>query len=594
MGLTLEYLSKLDKNKRTEETLLEYIKCKNDFQYMIENYFTVNEPTLSIRVPFVLYPHQIQALKDFKESRYNLTMKSRQMGFTTISQAYVACFMATNKNKEISALATKLKTSRKFLKGVKDFLNDARKRAPWLIPDYADDDNGKDSFSLKNKSHISAESNNEEACRGETLDILIIDEVATITKMEEIWSAAGITLTRSKGSCIGISTPKGQSGWYFDRYTNAEEEGWNIINAHWSLHPLFSKGMYAYIAAGKENDLKEIIDIYGIKPKSRFKYQNGFLVFFNSDWPDVTHPSDLAKYKTKETYPYILDGKLRSPWYDGESKKLGKEKTKCELDCSFAGSGGEVLDTELIKKIDLKAKLFKQINQKGKDFWKSYKQYIQYDETHDYILVADVASGDGSDYSAFVVVDITAMEVVATYKEYVATHIYAKVIAQVGKMFGNCQVVVEHNNQGIAVLNELKIHIQYSNLYYSQLKKTDPTLKEKVKKIGFWQSGETRSLGGEKLEEILEKDMLKIYGSEIPSELYTWVWKDGRRDHAPGKHDDLIMALTMAMYVIFYVNIQKETQKQKILEQRKNLKVIRNQFYSDDSKFDWVQNMDER
>lgn len=593
MALTLEYLNKLDKKTASGEKFKEFLKCRGNFQYMIENYFTVIEPTISKRVPFKLYPHQITALHDFKNSRYNLTMKSRQMGFTTISQAYVACFLATNRNKEISALATKLKTSRKFLRGVKDFLNDARKRAPWLIPEYKDDDNGKDSFSLKNNCHIAAESNNEEACRGETLDILIVDEVATITKMEEIWASAGITLTRSGGSCIGISTPKGQSGWYFDKYTNAEEEGWNIINAHWSLHPIFAKGMYCYIAPGKENLLKEIIDVHQIAPKSRVKYQDGFLIFFNNEWPDTTHPHDLAKFKTRETYPYVLDGRLRSPWYDAESRRLGKEKTKCELDCSFAGSGGEVLDSELIKKIDLRAKLSKPLNQKGKDFWKSYKQYVIYNPEHHYIIAADVAGGDGSDYSAFVVVDLITMEVVATYKDLVPTHIYARVLAEIGKIFGTCQLIVEHNNQGIAVLNELKIHLKYPNIYYSQLKKTDPSLKEKSKKIGMWQSHETRSLGGEKLEEAFEKDEIIVYGSDIPSELYTWIWKDGRRDHAPGKHDDLIMALTIAMYVIRYVNIQREALKQKTIDQHKNLQLIRNQFYSDNSEMDWYKELKE-
>ncbi len=260
--LTIEYLKKLPKTEYAKDTLKEFMRCRNDYSYMISTYFTVIDPILSQRVPFALYKHQKQSLTDFRQYRYNLTMKSRQMGFTTISAAYVAAYMATNRNKEISALATKLKTSRKFLKAVREFLDDARKRAPWLIPQYKENDNGKDSFSLKNNCHIAAESNNEDACRGETLNLLIIDEVATISKMEEIWSAAGITLTRSNGSCIGISTPKGQAGWYFEKYTNAEKEGWHIIEAHWNLHPMFSKGMYVYVKPGEETKLNDIIQIH--------------------------------------------------------------------------------------------------------------------------------------------------------------------------------------------------------------------------------------------------------------------------------------------------------------------------------------------
>ena len=39
----------------------------------------------------------------------------------------------------------------------------------------------------------------------------------------------------------------------------------------------------------------------------------------------------------------------------------------------------------------------------------------------------------------------------------------------------------------------------------------------------------------------------------IYKELETWVWREGRRDHLPGKHDDLIMTLTMYSYIRRYV-----------------------------------------
>ena len=38
------------------------------------------------------------------------------------------------------------------------------------------------------------------------------------------------------------------------------------------------------------------------------------------------------------------------------------------------------------------------------------------------------------------------------------------------------------------------------------------------------------------------------------TELYTWIWdKDGKRRHAPEKHDDLLMALQHGVYYIYYV-----------------------------------------
>lgn len=581
--LTTDRLQKLTAEQYQQETLVEFLRCKNDYAYMIENYFTVLDPVLSQRVPFKLYPHQRKALYDFQHNRYNLTMKSRQMGLTTIAAAFVAAYMCMNRNKEISALATKLKTSKAFLKKVRAFLDDARKRtcinpnakidqqASWLISNYVKGDDGKESFTLKTNCHIAAESNNEDACRGETLNLLIIDEVATITKMEDIWSAAGVTLTRSNGACIGISTPKGQSGWYFEQYIAAEQKGWNIIDAHWIEHPDFSKGSYVWItndSLGVQR-LTEIIEQYKVQPVSKAVYGNGFLVFFNNDWPDRTQNNN---YKTKQTYKYLCDGRLRSPWYDAESKKLGKEKTKCELDCSFAGSGSEVLDPEIIRALTAKAQNVDVVNRPRRGLWKSFKQFAVYNEEHEYLLSSDCATGDGSDFSAFVVIDLTTLEVVASYKEQLDPKAYATIINDVGRAYGTCLVVVEHQ-YGLTTLLDLKQVYSYPNLFYSTLKKEDPTDPgRRKKKIGFWQSRETKMVGGDKLEEMIINGELKFYSSDVISELNTWIWtKQGLRGHLEGKNDDLIMALTIAVYVICYVQTARNRRRQQTMHKKGGL-----------------------
>lgn len=540
MPLNLKDLAKLSKDERNETIVKEFIKCKDDPIYCIENYFTVLDPALGDRIPFKLYSHQHRAVEDFQNHNLNLTMKTRQMGFTTIASAYMAWIMSTKQNQVINALSYEKKLSRRFLRQVKEFLDDARKRAPWLVPDYVFNNNGKDSFSLKTGSTITAEANKPDACRGEVINWLIIDEVAAITHMDEIWASAGITLTRSRGSCIGISTPKGQAGWYFEQYTHAEENGWNIIDAHWLEHPDFRKGTYQYV-------------------KDETRPEGGYIKFIDPEWPVTTNIKLAKQYKTKETYQFILDGKVRSPWYDVESKRLGPRKTKCELDCSFAGSGGEVIDSEVIRAIMTEARNHPFINEPMKGAWRSYKEYKAYNPEHNYILSADVATGDGSDYSAFVVVDLTTKELVATYKDQVETTVYSQIIAEIGHRYGRCLVIVEYQGPGLAVLMELKNHLHYTNMYHHTLKKADVTKPQK-RKLGFWQGGSTRTLGGDKLEEVINSQEIKIYSEELIAEMHTWIWdKDGERRHAPGKHDDLIMALSNGVFYIYFVLEKKTT-----------------------------------
>ena len=566
MALTKEYLATLDKETKLEVILAEREKCAKDPFYTITNYFELVDPATGGVELFSMYPYQERAIRDFEDNDNCMTMKTRQTGLTTISAAYAAWFMATRRKVIVNALAQDKKRSKKFLKGVRDFLDGARKRAPWLIPLYSDSNNGKEEFALTNLSLISAEANKPDACRGETINLLVIDEVAAISWMEDIWASAGLTLTRSKGKCIAISTPKGQSGWYFEQYTNAEELAWKIIDAHWSEHPLYKLGMYQWI-------------------KDDTNPEGGYIKHLNDEWPDMTHQGNVKKYGYKETYRYVLDGKLRSPWYDYESKKLGTRLTKCELDCSFAGSGGEVLDSDVIRAIGLKAKEYPQLNKPLKGVWASYKEYIPYNPLHEYLVSCDTMTGDGSDYSAAVVVDTTTREVCATFKDRIEQKAYAKVINDIGLRYGTALVIIENQN-GLTCLHEIKDKYRYPNLYYSVLKLKQIEKKERKRKLGFWQSEATRKLGGDKLEEFLISGELKITCMSIVAELHTWIWnKRGRRDHAEGKHDDLLMSLTMAMFHMEYTMPRKASNNRLTrdnFEFQRKMAIIRNDMGTED------------
>lgn len=569
MGLTLERLSDLSTEQAQIEIVAEYEKCQEDIGYCMRTYFTVMDPILTERVQFDMYPYQNKAVKDFEKYRYNMTMKTRQTGFTTVAAVYAAAYMCVRKNQVIYALANKMKNSRKFLRMVRAALDDARKRAPWLVPDYDKKNNGKDSFTVSTGCIITAEPNTEEAGRAETINLLFIDEVAAIDeqnpgRMEEIWAAAGPTLNRSRGTCIAISTPRGQTGWYFDQYTHAQEIGWNVIEAHWSKHPIYNKGLYMFAKSQTDKRVRAEMQTHGLTISHTKDVPGGKLIFFNDEWPDVSHPDDLARYKTPDTYQYILDGKLRSPWYDAESKRLGPRKTTCELDCSFAGSGGEVLGAQVLRALDLTVKNNPPINKPGKGLWKSYKEYGEFNPNKKYIVSVDTATGDGTDYSAFTVIECESKTVIATYKEQLHPDHFAEIIALVGQRFGDAMVIVENAGGGLTTLLRLK-ELKYPSIYYHKLKKKDPTKTEKKKKLGFWQGQDERALGGDKVEQWINSDKLKIYSEDLVAELHTWIWdKDGKRRHAPGKNDDCIMALQIGVYYIAYV-LEKETKNRNIM-----------------------------
>ena len=77
-------------------------------------------------------------------------------------------------------------------------------------------------------------------------------------------------------------------------------------------------------------------------------------------------------------------------------------------------------------------------------------------EGREYIAIADVARGDGSDFSVCQILDLQTMNQVAEYQGKPDLDMYSSILQSAGREYGNCLLVVENNGIGIAVLEKLK------------------------------------------------------------------------------------------------------------------------------------------
>ena len=58
------------------------------------------------------------------------------------------------------------------------------------------------------------------------------------------------------------------------------------------------------------------------------------------------------------------------------------------------------------------------------------------------------------------------MEIIGEYKSKITPDLFANMLNEVGKEFGECLMVIENNSVGFAVLDKLR-DLAYPNLYYS-------------------------------------------------------------------------------------------------------------------------------
>ena len=92
----------------------EIIKCGKDPNYFFKNYLKIQHPVRGL-IPFQMYPFQEECVDEFNEHRFNIILKSRQLGRSTLTAAYSVWMAIFKKEKNILIIATKLKVAQNFI-----------------------------------------------------------------------------------------------------------------------------------------------------------------------------------------------------------------------------------------------------------------------------------------------------------------------------------------------------------------------------------------------------------------------------------------------------------------------------------------------
>ncbi len=219
--------------KSKQSQVAEIIKCGKDPVYFMNRYLKIQHPLKGL-IPFKTYDFQDDCVKEFNDHRFNIVLKSRQLGLSTLVAAYAvwqACFY---KEKNILIIATKLAVAQNFIRKVKTYI---KSMPNWLLVPMITANN-KQQVEFSNGSQIKAVPTSEDAGRSEALSLLIVDEAAFVRNFDELWMGLYPTLSTG-GRAILLSTPNGVGGQYHEIYTKADrkENEFNPIKLMWDVHP---------------------------------------------------------------------------------------------------------------------------------------------------------------------------------------------------------------------------------------------------------------------------------------------------------------------------------------------------------------------
>jgi hypothetical protein len=459
----------------------QYKKCALDPKYFLSRYCYIQHP-IKGKMLFNLYDYQQEALQDFMENQYNIVLKGRQIGFSTLVAGYALWLLLFHNDKNILVIATKQDTAKNLVTKVR-FMH--AELPVWLRGECIEDN--KLSLRFANGSQIKAVARSKDAGRSEALSLLILDEAAFIEDAEEIWTSAQATLSTG-GKAIVLSTPNGMGNFFHKLWQDAETKrnSFNTIKLDWRVHP--------------ERD---------------------------------------------------------EEWRQRQTEILGEAGAAQEHDASFIFSGNTVIKPEIIQR-------YRQTFEKepiAREWFDSnlwiWERPV---ETTTYVVCADVARGDGEDYSAFHVLDIERVRQVAEYKGKVPPKEFGQMLMTIGAMYYNALVIPDNSSIGWAAVQRI-IDGGYPNLFYMskdlqvvdvhQQYSTNFYREEKTMVPGFTISARTRPLIIAKLDEYMRNadDGVIIHSGRTLSELETFIWKNGRAEALDKYNDDLVMSLAIGLWV---------------------------------------------
>ena len=219
--------------KSKQGQIAEIVKCGKDPVYFMNKYLKIQHPLRGL-IPFKTYPFQDDCVSEFNDHRFNIVLKSRQLGLSTLVAAYAVWQAVFYKEKNILIIATKLAVAQNFIRKVKTYLKSMPK---WLLVPVITANN-KQQVEFSNGSQVKAVPTSEDAGRSEALSLLIVDEAAFVRNFDELWMGLYPTLSTG-GRAILLSTPNGVGGQYHEIYTKSirKENEFNPIKLMWDVHP---------------------------------------------------------------------------------------------------------------------------------------------------------------------------------------------------------------------------------------------------------------------------------------------------------------------------------------------------------------------
>jgi hypothetical protein len=533
--------------------------CSQDPLFFINGFCWTYDPRNeeNPKLPFILYPFQEDAVMDIIAaigSNDLLIEKSRDMGASWITIAAMTwCWRFRDRQSFLFVSRVEEYVDKpgnpKAMFWKFDFLLDSL--VSWLRPRGYNKDCYRSKLHVENPENgsvIDGESTTGNVARGDRRTAILLDEFAAVVEGNRVLSS-----TRDATNCrLFNSTPNGVNNAFYDiRQTTIKK-----LRLHWSQHPIKSVGLYT---TDDKGNLKHL--------------------------DDAIFPPD---------YHFVLDGKIRSSWYDGECQRAGSsQEIAQELDIDYLGSGFQyfnaaAIETQIRKNARpplLVGELeyddttgepirFVECTNGHLQLWFYLNGNDEPPRDSKYSAGCDVSAGTGASNSCLAAYNMTTCEKVI---EYVNSRIrpeqFAKQAIAICKWLGNAYLIWESGGPGRQFGSRV-IELGYGNIYF---RKREEAISGKVSDIpGIVTTKEVKMLFLGEYRSSVEKGACINRSKEALQETLEYIFApDGGIEHsrtcnrvdpsgAKANHGDRVIADALAWKALRERNIKPVVEEKTI------------------------------
>ncbi len=367
------------------------------------------------------------------------------------------------------------------------------------------------------KSTISGEATTGDLGRAGRQKGILIDEAATIDSLGGvIQSIAAVT-----DNAIYISTHKGPNTTFNKELS---KPGKSVMKVHWTSRPTHRQGLYTS--------------------------RNGRPILLDTEFRGKVR-IEQAEYYFPDNYPFILDGKLRSPYYDHMCSKLGNDPVRIasELDINPMGSIANYFPLDMVDRAKTQCRMPMHTGELDYDDRTAepvargfvevatgrLRLWVPVDEQGNvpqarYVLACDIGAGTGSSTSTVCIANLETGDYVGSWAcAYTSPEKFAFQVTALRRWLGTpdapAYVIWEQNGGPGSIFAKKMLELEPSMVYHREAK--NGRTGESTNIPGWWTDGDSKSAAFGNLREALEKGWFIIPDEFVVEELRQYRYGPG-------------------------------------------------------------------